>query len=184
MLSKWFTSLLLFSFCKCGCDYIFCQCASVHALCSYVTGFLAHTACITYIPNYMLHVCLLLFPPLQPRVSRHPNAQALVPECFIWPHIIPISPRFMTSGVGLFHQIPRQDTIHGYCVWHLLCFQIWELLHCRRARGVVRRNSLSFQQPTSYLAPSTFTSWKRKKAPGNFYYTLPQLHHCHKTTHI
>lgn len=102
-------------------------------------------------------------PPPQTRVSRHSNAQGLALECFIWPRIRPISARFMTSGVGLFHQIPRQDTIHGCCVWYLLCFQIWELRHCRRARGVVRRNPLYFQQPTSYLGLTTSTSWKRKK---------------------
>lgn len=154
---------------------------SVHALCSYVTWFLAHTACIMHFPNYMLHVCLR--PP--PQLSNQGWAdilmrRALALECFIWLHIRPISARFMTSGVGLFHQIPRRDTIHGCSVWYLLCFQICEPQHCRRAGGVVRRNPLYFQRPTSYLAFSTFTSWKKKekkkkKAPGNFYYTLPSI---------
>ncbi len=166
------------SACVCVCVwlYIFCQCVSVHALCSCVTWFLAHTACIMHIPNYMLHVCLPFSPPPQPRVSRHSNAQGLALECFIWLHIRPISARFMTSGVGLFHQIPRQDTIHGCCVWYLLCFQIWGLRHCRRTRGVVRRNPLYFQQPTSYLVLSTFTSWKRKnKSPGQLLLHPPSI---------
>lgn len=113
-----------------------------------------------------LYVACLSAPP--PQLSNQGWAdilmrRALALECFIWLHIRPISARFMTSGVGLFHQIPRRDTIHGCSVWYLLCFQICEPQHCRRAGGVVRRNPLYFQRPTSYLAFSTFTSWKKKE---------------------
>lgn len=46
----------------------------------------------------MLHVC--------PRLSFPSDAAVLAMEYFIWLHIRPISARFMTSGVGLFHRVP------------------------------------------------------------------------------
>lgn len=136
----------------CVTFYISYQCVSLHALCSCVTWFLAHPACIMHIPNYMLHVCLLFLPPLhppalQPRVSVHWNAQALALDCFIWPHVRPISARFMTCAVGLFHRIPRQDTIHGCCVWYELCFQMWEqacLGSCKEKPSIFSSGHLLF----------------------------------------
>lgn len=46
----------------------------------------------------MLHVC--------PHPSLPSDAAVLALEYFIWLHIRPISARFMTSGVGLFHRVP------------------------------------------------------------------------------
>lgn len=123
MLAKWFTSLLLFSF------WWLWMCVTLYFLPMYVTICPAllcdmiSCSCSMYNAYSKLYVTCLSAPQIphptptpQPRVSRHPNAQTLALECFIWPHIRPISARFMTSGVGLFHRIPRQDTIHGCCV--------------------------------------------------------------------
>lgn len=85
---------------------IYCRSVSPRSLCSCATWFLA-----MYNAYPKFRVLRLSVPP----PSWHSNAQALALECFIWPHIRPISARFMTSGVGLLHQIPRQDTIHGRC---------------------------------------------------------------------
>lgn len=132
--------------CICGTLYFLpvCFTTCLVLLCDMISC--SHSMYNAYPKLYV--TCLsAFFPlPLQPRVSIH----SLALECFIWPHIRPISARFMTSGVGLFHWIPRRDKIHGCCVWYLLCFQIWELRHCRRVRGVVRRNPLYFHQPTSF----------------------------------
>ena len=46
----------------------------------------------------MLHVC--------PHLCLPSDVAALALGCFIWLHIRPISARFMTSGVRLFHQVP------------------------------------------------------------------------------
>lgn len=45
------------------------------------------------------------------------DTAALALEYFIWLRIRPISARFMTSGVGLFHRVPgRGSTIDERCV--------------------------------------------------------------------
>lgn len=124
------------------------------------------------------------FPPLQPRVSRHSNARALALECFIWLHIRPISARFMTSGVGLFHQIPRQDTIHGCCVMPALFLNLRGAA-LQACQGSCKKKPSIFSAARLLFIPFYIHQLKkRKKAPGNFYYTLPQLHHRHKTAHI
>lgn len=173
MLAERFTSSLVLSFWCLGEIFSAPVCQSLVLLCGVISC--SHSMYNAYPKLYcLLHVCLP--PHLNTHTHAHTHhlqawAQSLIHRllalvCFIWPHIRPISSRFMTSGVGLFRWIPRQDTIHGRCVWYLLCFQIWEPQHSRRARGAVRRNPLYFQQPASYSALSTFGSWKRKERSG------------------
>lgn len=91
--------------------------------------------------------------------------------------------RFMTSRVRLFHQIPRQDPIHGRCGRYLLCFQIGEAQRCRASERSYKKNPHLHVFSAVYLFSPSYGE-KENKALGNFYYTLLQLHHRHKTTHI
>lgn len=192
MLGKWFTSSPLFSFrclraslrvchtlyflpvCQCLvllCDMISCSHSMYNAYPKlYVT-------CLSSVPPPSTHTPPPPpFPsPLQPSLSWHSNAQALAHECFIWPHIRPISSRFMTPGVGLFLRIPRQDTIHGRCVWYL-CFQILRAATLQAYQGSCKEKpSIFFSRPPHIKSFLYSLDEKEKEAPGNFYYTFPSI---------
>lgn len=124
----------------------------------------------------MLHVCLLFFPPLQPRVSRHYNAWALALECFIWPHIRPISARFMTSGVGLFHRIPRQDTIHCCCVCVIpALFSNLGAAALPACQGSCKEKPSIFSETHLLFSPFYIHPAEVKKSPRQLLLHLPSI---------
>lgn len=156
--------------------YIYCQCMSLDGLRSFVTWFLAHTACIMHILNYMLHVCLLFFPQ-----SPTKGEQAL--QCTGAGTRMLYLAAYKTNFSQIYdfwRRVISQNPQTGHnsrLLWCLLCFWIWEAQHCRHVRGVVRRNPLYFLQPDSYLSLSTFTSWKRKRKKPQATFITPSLNY-------
>lgn len=173
MLAERFTSSLVLSFWCLGEIFSAPVCQSLVLLCGVISC--SHSMYNAYPKLYcLLHVCL------PPHLNTHTRAHTSSPSLSTESNTQAFGTRMLYLATYKTNFIQIYDfwswvislnpqTGHNswpLCVWYLLCFQIWEPQHSRRARGVVRRNPLYFQQPASYSALSTFGSWKRKERSG------------------